>query len=62
VPSAILGTYKRPSPLFVRGEGVRLFDDTGKSYLDMVAGIAVMSLGHGDAGVTRVIHEARPPG
>lgn len=62
LPSAILGTYKRPSPLFVRGEGVRLFDDTGKSYLDMVAGIAVMSLGHGDAGVSRVMHEALATG
>jgi len=61
-PSAILGTYKRPSPLFVRGEGVRLFDDTGKSYLDMVAGIAVVSLGHGDAGVARVIQDALATG
>lgn len=62
LPSCILGTYKRPSPLFVRGEGVRLFDDRGKSYLDMVAGIAVMSLGHGDAGVSRVIHETLATG
>ena len=61
-PSAILGTYKRPSPLFVRGEGVRLFDDTGKAYLDLVAGIAVTSLGHGDAGVARVMHDALAAG
>lgn len=56
-PDAILGTYKRPDALFVRGEGVRLFDDAGRSYLDLVSGIAVTSLGHGDAGVTRVIQE-----
>ncbi len=62
LPDAILGTYKRQSALFVRGEGVRLFDDTGKSYLDMVAGIAVVSLGHGDPGVARVIHEALATG
>lgn len=61
-PDAILGTYKRPDSLFVRGEGVRLFDDTGKSYLDLVSGIAVTSLGHGDAGVAQVIQETLASG
>lgn len=61
-PDAILGTYKRQSALFVRGEGVHLFDDTGKAYLDMVSGIAVTSLGHGDAGVKRVIEEVLATG
>lgn len=56
--SAILGTYKRPSTMFVRGDGVRLYDDTGKEYLDWVAGIAVVSLGHGDAGVASAIRDA----
>jgi len=32
--------------LFVRGEGAHLFDDTGRRYLDFLAGIAVDSLGH----------------
>jgi acetylornithine/N-succinyldiaminopimelate aminotransferase len=57
-PDAILGTYKRAAPLFVRGEGVHLIDETGKRYLDLVAGIAVTSLGHGDAGVAQVIRDA----
>jgi acetylornithine/N-succinyldiaminopimelate aminotransferase len=36
-----------PQPVvFVRGEGVHLFDVEGKKYLDMVAGIAVCALGH----------------
>jgi predicted acetylornithine/succinylornithine family transaminase len=61
-PDAILGTYKRQSALFVRGEGVRLFDDTGKAYLDFVAGIAVTSLGHGDPGVAHAITEALATG
>ncbi len=61
-PDAILGTYKRQSALFVRGEGVHMFDETGKSYLDMVSGIAVTSLGHGDAGVKRVIEEVLATG
>ncbi len=59
---AILGTYKRQPALFVRAERVRLFDDTGKSYLDLVSGIAVTSLGHGDAGVARVVQEALATG
>jgi acetylornithine/N-succinyldiaminopimelate aminotransferase len=44
--TAILPVYG-PSPVvFERGEGVRLYDDKGKAYLDFIAGIAVNSLGH----------------
>jgi acetylornithine aminotransferase len=32
--------------LFVRGEGSSLWDDSGRRYLDFLAGIAVNSLGH----------------
>ena len=32
--------------LFVRGEGCALWDDSGRRYLDFLAGIAVNSLGH----------------
>lgn len=32
---------------FVKGEGMRLFDGTGKTYYDFLGGIAVNSLGHG---------------
>lgn len=59
---AILGTYKRQAPLFVRGEGVYMFDETGKRYLDFVAGIAVTSLGHNDAGVNGAVQEALATG
>ena len=52
---AILGTYKRQKPLLVRGEGAHVWDDSGRRYLDLVAGIAVVSLGHGDAGVRQAI-------
>ena len=52
---AILGTYKRQKPLLVRGEGAYVWDDSGRRYLDLVAGIAVVSLGHGDAGVRQAI-------
>lgn len=59
---AILGTYKRQAPLFVRGDGVYLFDEHGTRYLDFVAGIAVTSLGHNDAGVNGAIQEALATG
>ncbi|MBA3918858.1 MAG: aspartate aminotransferase family protein [Gemmatimonas sp.] len=59
---AILGTYKRQAPLFVRGDGVYMYDDAGARYLDFVAGIAVTSLGHNDAGVNGAIQEALSTG
>lgn len=39
--------YRRADVIMVRGEGCYLFDDSGKSYLDCAAGIAVNALGHG---------------
>ena len=60
--SAILATYKRQAPLFVRGEGVYMYDDAGKAYLDFVAGIAVTALGHADAGVMQAMQEAMATG
>jgi predicted acetylornithine/succinylornithine family transaminase len=59
---AILGTYKRQAPLFVRGDGVYMFDEHGKKYLDLVAGIAVTSLGHNDPGVMNAMQEAMATG
>ena len=44
--SAILPTYARTDFAFERGEGVRLFTETGEDYLDFGSGIAVNSLGH----------------
>ncbi|MBL0892256.1 MAG: acetylornithine transaminase, partial [Gemmatimonadaceae bacterium] len=35
---AILGTYKRQAPLFVRGDGVYMYDEAGTRYLDFVSG------------------------
>lgn len=61
-PSPILGTYKRQAPLFVRGEGVYMIDESGKRYLDLAAGIAVSSLGYGDAGVMNAMREAMDSG
>ena len=42
----VLPTYGRFPLVPVRGEGCRLWDETGKRYLDFCTGIAVCSLGH----------------
>ncbi len=44
--SSVLPTYARADLTVVRGEGCTVWDDTGRSYLDFVAGIAVVGLGH----------------
>ena len=44
----ILHTYNRYPIVLERGEGVRLYDDKGKEYLDFAAGIAVYALGYGN--------------
>ncbi len=42
----LMPTYA-PAPVrFVSGRGTELFDDEGRRYLDFLAGIAVVSLGH----------------
>jgi predicted acetylornithine/succinylornithine family transaminase len=50
-----LNTYKRWPVRFVRGEGSRLFDADGRAYVDLVAGIAVMSIGHSHPRVVQAI-------
>ncbi len=39
--------YRRAPITMVRGQGMYLYDDTGKCYLDCAAGIATNALGHG---------------
>jgi len=42
----VLQTYRRHSVVFTRGEGVWLFDDEDRRYLDCLAGLAVTVVGH----------------
>jgi len=42
----IMATYKRFPIVLTRGLGVHVWDSDGKSYLDLVGGIAVCALGH----------------
>lgn len=51
----MVATYARPPPVFVQGEGSWLWDIENRKYLDFTAGIAVTSLGHCDAGFTRIL-------
>lgn len=42
----LLPVYPVPEVAIVRGQGARVWDDQGRSYLDFGAGIAVVALGH----------------
>ena len=42
----VMNTYGRLPLVLVKGAGCRVWDDTGKEYLDFVAGLAVCNLGH----------------
>ena len=50
-------TYKRLPVAFTRGRGTRLWDSSGKEYLDMVGGLGVTVLGHCHPAVTQAICE-----
>jgi acetylornithine/N-succinyldiaminopimelate aminotransferase len=53
--SHLMNTYSRIPVAFVRGEGVWLWDESGKKYLDALAGIAVNTLGHAHPKIVRAI-------
>lgn len=53
--SRTMPTYKRLPVTFTRGEGMRLYDTSGRDYLDFVAGIAVNSLGHSHPAVVEAV-------
>jgi len=44
----VVQTYSRAPFVLSHGEGVYLYDTDGNRYLDLVSGIAVNALGHGD--------------
>ena len=53
----VVQTYRRTPIVLVRGKGARVFDEDGREYLDMLAGIGVGALGHGHEGLARAIAE-----
>src|SRR5258707_15035141 len=52
-----MNTYSRIPVAFTHGERVWVWDESGKKYLDALAGIAVNTLGHGHPKLTRAIAE-----
>jgi acetylornithine aminotransferase len=52
-----MNTYNRQPVAFVRGEGAYLWDESGKRYLDAVAGVAVNGLGHAHPKLVKAISE-----
>jgi len=53
--SHIMNTYARQNVAFVRGEGVWLWDEQGRKYLDALAGIAVNTLGYAHPRLTEAL-------
>jgi acetylornithine/N-succinyldiaminopimelate aminotransferase len=51
----VMQTYARKPVLFVRGEGMRLYDDEGREYLDFVSGIGAVNLGHAHPAVASAL-------
>ncbi|CAB4612322.1 unannotated protein [freshwater metagenome] len=50
-------TYGAPAVRIVRGEGCKLWDEEGNEYLDLLAGIAVVGLGHANPEIADAIAE-----
>ncbi len=55
--SHVMNTYARLPVAFVRGQGVWLYDEAGKQYLDALAGIAVNTLGHNHPRLVKALTE-----
>ncbi|HET8682633.1 MAG TPA: acetylornithine transaminase [Micromonosporaceae bacterium] len=54
---ALMDTYGTPSLGLVRGEGAVLYDEAGRSYVDLLGGIAVNALGHAHPAVVAAVSE-----
>jgi len=55
--AAIMLTYGIPPVALARGRGCTVWDVDGNSYLDLIAGIAVSSLGHGHPALVAAVSE-----
>jgi len=53
----VLNTYRRFPVAMVRGRGARVWDASGREYLDFTSGIAVCNLGHCHPAVVRAIKD-----
>jgi acetylornithine aminotransferase len=55
--AAIMLTYGIPPVALARGSGCTVWDVDGNSYLDLIAGIAVSSLGHGHPALVAAVSD-----
>ena len=55
--ASVMQTYGRFPMAIERGEGCRLWDTTGREYLDFVAGIATCTLGHAHPALIKAVNE-----
>ncbi|CNG20130.1 acetylornithine aminotransferase [Mycobacterium tuberculosis] len=53
--AAFMPNYGVPPVALARGEGCRVWDTAGREYLDLIAGIAVSSLGHGHPALVEAV-------
>lgn len=53
--TAMMPNYGTPPLAIARGEGSRVWDPDGNSYLDLIAGIAVSSLGHAHPAIVEAV-------
>ncbi|MFN5611723.1 MAG: aminotransferase class III-fold pyridoxal phosphate-dependent enzyme, partial [Pseudanabaena sp.] len=53
----VMSTYARFPITLERGAGCRVWDSTGKEYLDFVAGIATCTLGHAHPAMVKAVTE-----
>lgn len=53
--TTLMNTYSRSPVEFKRGEGEWLYDTNGRRYIDLLAGVAVVSVGHANARVADAI-------
>jgi acetylornithine/N-succinyldiaminopimelate aminotransferase len=53
----VIGTYVRNPVQFVRGSGCRLWDEDDNQYLDFLAGISVLNVGHCHPRVVSAVRE-----
>lgn len=52
---AMMNNYGTPPIMLTRGKGSRVWDEHGNEYVDLIAGIAVNALGHGDPRITEAV-------
>ncbi|MFH1096530.1 MAG: acetylornithine transaminase [Candidatus Desantisbacteria bacterium] len=56
----VVPTYNRFPVVMVKGQGCRVWDIEGRGYLDLVAGVAVNSLGHAHPCVVDALNKQAP--